>query len=281
MDNTQMARQAWGGVQDHMFLWVLGFLSSVIRLIDQAPDLYDLGNSGAEGAGAAVEQAAPLTGGELALEILILGNMIGLFLLLWLISAVANSALLYSVAELDANKPAGLWSALKTGIRFVPRMIAASILLYLPLLLLTGAVFVVAFVSEMQPTGNANALILPLLCVVMLYMLFMLPLLAFTHRAIVVERLGVFAAIRRGKGVFLKKIGPTFGLAILVFTYAIPFLLAVLVASAIHLVVGIVVATIVVSILAAFQSAAFTLAYREWTGMRAEVQPGEVQLAPA
>lgn len=281
MDNYQIARQAGGLVWHYKFLWVLGFLASVVQFVNQALGEDGTASSGAGGAGAAAAESGPLTTGELALAILVLGNIVGLFILLWLISVVANSALLYSVAELDAGRPAGLWSALKAGIRFVPRMMAASILLYLPVLLLTGAAFVIALVAEMQSPGGADALFLPFLCVVLLYLLLAWPILSFTHRAIVMERKGIFAAIRLGKDVFLKKIAPTYGLVFLVIAYGIPAGLVVFGAQAVHPLVGLVVIAIVVAFMAAFQSAAFTLAFREWVGLRAEVLPDEGQLALA
>jgi hypothetical protein len=279
MNNSQIVREAWRLAWRHKYLWVLGFLASFFNYGTQAL----MASAGQEpaGAGGAAIEPAPLTAVEATMVIVGLGSVVVMFVLLWLVDMAAGAGLYHAVNELDEDRPVGLWPALATGIRCLPRLVTVTILLYLPLVLLPILALAVGFMAEMSVAGGADLVLLAAAGPALLYLFVMLLALEFAQRAIVLERRSVLAAIRYAKVILMTKFGTIVGLAAWVFLYSLPLLLLMGVFTAVNDTFGSLVAIMAAPVFAAFQSASFTLLFRQWMRQTVEVPLEEIQLALA
>jgi hypothetical protein len=254
----------------------------------------------------------------------IIAVLIGLFVLalilalvLQLAGAVCQGALIYLVDAADRGVSLSFSAGLAAGIRNMWRLFLIALLVFSPFVLtvlvaLGGAIVsFIAAITGPQELDAARALTVlalvclgvPFLCLIIVaaYLLGVLAILA--QRAVVLEELGVLAAIRRGWGLLRARfwdlallsliwlaIGIVMGMivALPAMLLAVPFALVIttqepgpgLITLLVVLVLTFVVYAVFISLLnAVFSSALWTLAYKRAAGWQSETAPAPVPTA--
>jgi hypothetical protein len=240
-----------------------------------------------------------------------------LALVLQLAGAVCQGALIYLVDAADRGLPLSFSAGLEAGIRSMWRLFLIALLVFSPfvltVLVMVGAASasVVAAFARTQEFDAARALaVLALVCLGILFLCliivaaFLLGVLAIlAQRAVVLEQLGVVAAIRRGWALLRARfwnfvllsliwiaIGIVVGMivALPAVLLAVPFALVVaarepslaLIALLVVLVLAFVVYAVFIAMLnAVFSSVLWTLAYKRVAGWQPESAPAPVPAA--
>lgn len=252
--------------------------------------------------------------GGLLLGLLGLALLLGLCV--WLLGLIAEAGMIASVDEIDAGGSAGLGHGFRAGISHLSRMIGMSIILYGPVWLIGALSFLAGLVTfgavireqssaPLRGVAILAACLLPLVCLAGIYSLAMMFIFPFAQRSIVLKKLGPMAGIRDGWGVLRAHLGDIVLLALLFMVLGffvgvvaglvvLPLSLVTLlpaiseivrtgtitsgqiVLSFVTFLAAALLSALIASVLRALRSAAFTLAYKEFT----QAQPAPVEDAP-
>lgn len=274
MDFGATISRAFNIVLKHRVLWVLGFLASLAGGLGSA-------SNSLNAQGSAFTSTGP--SGELSPEAerfferivtdpgLIIGALTGLLcvvllisLALWVISIIAQGALIGGVRQIEDEGGATFGQAWSAGARRFWPLLGLSLLLALPglallvlFLLLFGGTLIPIIAATASGDESASAAVAgsllvllcgggALACVGLLYAIIAAALQTFGERAIVLENKGVIEAIGRGWEVFRGNLGNIIVLALLM------FVIGLVVGFVIALVAGVLFApTLVAAILEA------------------------------
>lgn len=236
-----------------------------------------------------------------------------LALVLQLAGAICQGALIYLVDAADRGAPPSFSAGVQAGVRSMWRLFLIALLVFSPfvltvLVMLGGAIasFIAALAGPQEfDAARALAVLalvclgIPFLCLIIVAAFLLSVLAILAQRAVVLEDLGVVAAIRRGWALLLARfwdlvllsliwiaIGIIVGMIVIValpaVLLAVPFVLVIatrepspgLIALLVVLVLAFVVYVVFISMLnAVFSSALWTLAYKRVAGWQPETAP--------
>ena len=227
-------------------------------------------------------------------------------IVMWLVSLIGEAGLIASVNRLELGEKMSLGAGFRAGLSYLKQMVGLSLLLFAPVFLvglILAAVGLAAFFTIDSGNGGfapglgaLGLCILPLICVIFIYTIVAAFVYPFAQRSIIMDGYGVTAGLRHGWQVLKSNFVEILLLAILfaVITFLIGAVLALVavpvalisavpmafgfmsdvtaltigtaIIAAIGFIVLFIVASVVMAIPRTWQSAAFTLGYREWTG---------------
>lgn len=237
-----------------------------------------------------------------------------LTLVLQLAGAICQGALIYLVDAADRGAPLSFSAGLEAGIRSMWRLFLIALLVFSPFVLTILVMVAVAIASViaafagLQEFDAARVLAvlalvclgIPFLCLIIVAAFLLSVLAILAQRAVVLEQLGVVAAIRRGWALLRARfwdfvllsliwlaIGIVVGMimALPAVLLAVPFALVMttqepgpgLIALLVVLVLAFVVYAVLISMLnAVFSSALWTLAYKRVAGWQPQTAPAPV-----
>lgn len=308
MDFGNIVSRGWQITWKNKYLWVLGFLAAFGR---GASANFNYSTNNPEELNQLMETLPVI------LSVMCFAMLVGV--LFWLLSLVAKGGLITAVSRSEQGETMTLGQAFQAGTSKIWSLVGLNLLLYLPLMLI-GLVFagiIVFFVLSAVGTASAfetnpelamDAIgqqlaagatlfllcLCMLMCVMVVFGLFIQFINAFAYRGIMLRNLGVMEAISHGWQVFRQNLAEVLLLSLLflvigmVFGFAIgmvmlPMSLVVMApmfamgsGDGLGMLGGLwlmggafclgLVGAALYSVLITWQSATFTLAYEEWTG---------------
>lgn len=220
-------------------------------------------------------EAGVALGGVAVLVLLLVCVALIVGLVLFAVSTIARGGLIAGVDAVDEERPTGFGDAWSAGWQRVWTLLGINILPAIPAFLLALIAVVIgagaAGLSQMFGPrvafgGALAAVLVPLACVLIPIALVLTLLRTFANRAAMLEGLGVVASYGRGWNVLTGNLGS----AIVLFVLQILINVVVsilLLPAALLLCLFWPLLFLLQGALAAFFSAMWTLAWREWTGL--------------
>jgi hypothetical protein len=217
MRYDEIVGRAWTILWRHRYLWLLGLLGGGEASFG-FPGLPGFGPSGGQPPtlrlGAVPAQLATWPSDHLALLVVLGVLLLAYALAYFLVSCAATPALVRAAAEHDAGRPFGLRIAWRVGVGTFPRLLGLRLLVLLAwlvaLAILAALLGVTAVLAVSHQTLAAIAAGLFLAGLVLL----LIPggvalglVVTLAVRAIVLEQLGVLAAIARGSQLLYRRLG--------------------------------------------------------------------------
>lgn len=222
MDYGELVTRAWNITWNNKFLWVLGFLAALTSAgsngnsFQNSMNESDFVNN--------PEMAAQI--GALVMLLMCVFMIIGL--ILWLLSVAARGGLIAGVNRIDDGEKITLGEAFSAGTSKIWRLIGVYLLAYLPLIIISIVIGVVAVMAiggsvamgslVQNPDEAAAAIVggmgLLGLCLCLLFCAlipvgFVLYFIAeFGTRAAVMEDMGIIESLKQGWQVFKDNLGP-------------------------------------------------------------------------
>jgi hypothetical protein len=292
MDYGRLLSRTWNTVWEHKFLILLGVLVA-------------LGGASFNGSsGGSNVQFSPPDGEftfrlpELAESfdwpnvavpltvILLLGFFVAIKLLFWVIGTIARGGLIAGASTIDDGGTMDFGGAFRAGWQKGWRLLGIGVLPAIPGLILAVAGFglfgllgLYRFAGEaavVAPRTGFGIIVAGLACILVPLALALGLLRTFANRACMLEDLGVIASYRRGLNVLLENIGPALILFLIQIAISIGLIIVMFLPGILMLLCCVLwpVLLIVEGTIAAFFSALWTLAWREWTGMTAMAAVG-------
>lgn len=326
MDIGTTLSRAFKIVLKHRALWLLGFLASLAGSIGNAFNFNPPSSSfSPAGPGDSLSPELERFFDQLSQNAgVIFAGLAGLLcvtlvisIVLWLVSIIASGGLVGGVQQIEETGTTTFGSAWSVGISKFWPLLGLNVLLALPGIALL-ALFLVLLVlvlfgnslalSDAAATGDERAAVASLggalllicgggvlACIGLIYLLLASALQVFGERAIVIENLGVFDALRKGWEVFRNNLGNIILIALLMFVISIvvgfvtaivagllfaPVLAGILlsvssegsvgtatiVLGVLTFTVVIIISAIIAALFTVFYSTTWTLAYRQFTG---------------
>ena len=230
MDYGELVTRAWNITWKNKFLWVLGFLAALTSAgsnsnsFQYTMDESDFVNN--------PEMAAQM--GAMVMVMMCVFMIIGL--ILWLLSVAARGGLIDGVNRIDDGETITLGEAFSAGTSKIWRLIGVYILAYLPLILISFVIGIVAVMAiggsvalgtlAQNPEEAALAIagsmgilglcLCLLICALIPIGLVLYFIAEFGARAAVMEDMGVVESIKKGWQVFKDNLGPVILLWLLV-----------------------------------------------------------------
>jgi len=295
MNYSEILRRSWNIVWEHKFLILLGI---IVALSGSSS------SGGASGSGRSVSQwaqtgemdlpdgwggaiippdaIAPLRGfGLPAVSALVLAAVAGLAVAvgvaIWVASTLARGALISGANDIDAGRATDLGATVAAAWRRGWRLLGIALVPALPALVLAigGIVAAVLYLTVAEVTtgpripAGPNVIWIGLAILVTLLILaavFVLEAVReFANRACMLEECGLVAAYKRGARVLVDHIGPAIVLFLIQIGISLGLLLVLLMPALCCILWPVLLA--VQGTASAFFSTAWTLAWREWTGL--------------
>lgn len=322
MDIGTTLSRAFNIVLKHRALWLLGFLASLASSTGSTFNFNPpSGSFSPAGPGDSLSPELERFFDQLSQNAgLIFAGLAGFLcvalvisIVLWLVSIIASGGLVGGVQQIEETGTTTFGSAWSVGISKFWPLLGLNVLLALPgivllvlfLVLLGGSLIPflagAATGDERAAVGFAGGVLLlmcgggVLACIGLIYLLLASALYVFGERAIVIENLGVFDALRKGWEVFRNNLGNIILIALLMFVISIvigfvtaivagllfaPVLVSILlgvsnegsvgiatiILGALTFIVVIIISAIIAALFTAFYSTTWTLAYRQFTG---------------
>ncbi|RMG89120.1 MAG: hypothetical protein D6706_21890 [Chloroflexi bacterium] len=295
MDYSELVSRAWRIVWNNKYLWVLGFFAALGSTGSGGSNFnFNTGNF----SGSPFSNVNPSVILALACFVLVLS------IVLWLLRLVSEAGMIDAVYRLDEGETVTLGEAFGTGTARLGRLIGVNLMLYAPMILVgLPTLFLVLFVSsstswmgdrqDLLDVGAVLGLCFLLLCCVLIpYLLVVAFIVPFATRGVVVLNLGITDSLRHGWQVLRQNFVEIFLLAVLflVVNMVVGFMIGIaFVPILFGLVIGLgqsiemgslgtaeillfagaflcmgIISAALQSVIRAWQSASFTLAYKEW-----------------
>ncbi len=293
MDYMQIVREAFQMVRQNRLLWLLGFVSIIVSLFSNFSSVFQLRFQATlmDPTSSPTELASQMGG-----WLLFLCFWFILLLVLTVITLSAQGGIVHAVDRIDEGQPITFGDAFRAGWAKVWRLIALLIVLYGPVFVLYFmGVFGVTFMTVLS--GDEGGVFLACLLGVFCIFLFLVLLVAFIYpfamRGIILRGMGIRDSISHGWQVLRGNLGSILVLVfiffliyliiyLVAFAIAAPFALPAFIAQMEGISAGIppteigwfynlfLPFSLVISLIAVFltpwQSAVFTLAYKQFTG---------------
>lgn len=294
MDYGSIIRRAVNVVWDNKFLIVLGILVALGGGGGSSGVSYNFGGGDFDFGQGPQPQAPPdfpqlpelppeaglALGGVAVLVVALLCVALIIGLVLFVVSTIARGGLIAGVDEIEEGQPMSFGQAWSAGWQRVWTLLGVNILPAIPAVILALIALVmgigVAALSEAMgvQVWFLSAVLVPLACVLIPIALVLTLLRTFAIRAAMLEELGVMASYNRGWSVLWDNVGSAIVLFVLQILINVVVTILLL-PAAILLCLFWPLLFILQGALAAFFSAMWTLAWREWTG------PGEIKAKAA
>ena len=232
MDYGNILRRSWDIIWNHKFMMVLGFLAALGSGSMNLGSRGGGGNSGFTLDGSEFDALPRLSeniGAIIAAAGILLMGLICFFiilgLVLWLLRLTAQAGLIDAASRLDGGEKVTFGEAFAAGWHRLGRMIGLNLVLFGIFIIITVVVVVLSGIAiggsfaGMAGSGNDMgalfatlgasfiALFCCLLCVIVVFGVFVSILYPFAQRAIVLENMGVIAGIKRGWQVIRENLG--------------------------------------------------------------------------
>jgi len=295
MDHMQIVRQAFGMVRNHKVLWQLALLIALGGLVIGIFNYFfqlRLQSSMMAPSGSP-EQMATQIGGGLLLNCL----TFLLFLTNTIVGLAVQGGIVHAVDRIDEGERTTFSGAFRAGWAKVWRLLGVLLLLYAPFFFFVFVgTFSVTFATLSlgnDETGVLLACLLGLVCVVLFLGIFISFIYPFAMRGVVIRGMGIREAMGHGWAVLRANLGNILILALIFFVvylliYGIGFVIALpfmsgMVSSVFDpasidpqqfmnsfywaLLPFSIVGSLISVFLIPWQSATFTLAYKQFTGM--------------
>ncbi|MCJ7550430.1 MAG: hypothetical protein MUQ30_12195 [Anaerolineae bacterium] len=217
----------------------------------------------------------PVLAGIVAIVAICIGAVFGLAL--WGVSTTARGGLISGVDTITAGGTSSFGQAFGAGWQRIWQLLGIGIAPAIPGLLIfiagLGMTGVLALASQVFG-GNSfalapgvGAILIPVLCILVPIALVLNLLRTFANRACMLEDLGVFAAYKRGLNVLIANIGPAIVLFVIQIGINIALGLLMLLPGLLMALCCILwpVLIVIEGTKAAYFSALWTLAWKEWT----------------
>lgn len=275
MDYGKLLRRALNIVIEHKYLILLGALAALGGGVGNGNNFTYRTNAGQDNS---TGMHFPAGIGIPLIAFLIIG-LLTIFLLVWVIAAVARGGLVAGVNGIESGATTNFSTAWNSAWSKVLTLAGIALVPLLPLLvlavglLMTGMFFGLAVMVRqgvVTPVSTGFwAVALLLSCLALPFFLGLSLLRTFAERACMLENLGVWAAYQRSWAVIMNNLGPVLllffvqiglgiGLAIVLFVPSVMMTLLCIFWPVLWLIQG---------AIAAFFSTLWTLAWREWTGL--------------
>ncbi len=219
MDYGELITRSWRIVWQNKFLILLGFLAALGGVGNPGAASVNYTFSGDEITPGELERFAeylaniwPYIGGLICLLVIIA-------IVFWLVRLAAQAGLISAAARIDAGEKVTLGESFSAGMRKVGRLIAIDLIVYGPFILLglvaAGATFILAssaigvsvyrggtipddVTAIFAGLGIFIACIVLLICLLLPLLLFATVIYPFAQRGVVLQDLGVIAALGHG-----------------------------------------------------------------------------------
>jgi len=218
------------------------------------------------------------TGVVVGTAIVLIGIAIVIGIVLWAVSTIARGGLIAGVNAIESGAPSDFGPAWRAGWERKWALLGIGVLPAIPSFILAfiglGAVAAL-YVLKAEPGPRlANiGLVAPLVslaCILVPIAVVLSVLRTFANRACMLEGRGVFASYRRGAEVLLENIGPALVLFLLQLAIGIGLGIVFFVPGMVMALCFVLwpVLLLVQGAVASYFSTLWTLAWREWTGLR-------------
>lgn len=236
MDYGNLITRAWNITWNNKFLWVLGFLAALTSAGSNSNSFQQSYNQSDFANNPELFMAI----GAAVLVLTCVFMIIGL--ILWLLSIAARGGLIDGVNRIDDGEAVTLKQAFSAGFKSVWRLIAVYILAYLPLIIISIVVGIIAVMaiggaaamgSMMQnPPDEAGAALVGslgllgmCLCLVVCALIPLTIVLSFIAefavRGVMIQNMGVVDSLSHGWRIFKENLGPVIILSLLLLVIGI------------------------------------------------------------
>jgi hypothetical protein len=299
MDYGRLLSRAWGVIWTHKFLILLGVLVALIGTGGSAsgtgfqfngPDLDFDGRTPRDFRefrdlpgmpempqfrDSPQDWGIPVFVGIVAIVAIGIGAVVGLAL--WGLSTTARGGLISGVDTITTGGTSTFGQAFGAGWQRIWQLLGIGIVPAIPGLLIfivgLGMTGVLALVSQVFGGSSfalapgVGAVLIPVLCILVPIAMILNLLRTFANRACMLEDLGVFAAYKRGLNVLIANIGPAVVLFVLQIGISIALGLLMLLPGLLMALCCVLwpVLILIEGTKAAYFSALWTLAWKEWT----------------
>ncbi len=278
MDYNRLLNRAWTIIWTHKFLIWLGVLAALGGGGGGNNIRWQINESNGSGTPIFNFDESTFAGFPIALLIFIISLALALGLGLWVIATLARGSLIAAVDTIDSGGQATFMTAWEASWQKGWSLLGIALLPAIPILILlvvglvmTGALasFALLFRGDLDFPLRAGlgSLMIALACIAAPLALVLTLLRNFAERACILENLGVLAAYRRGWAVLMHNLGPA--IILFLIQIALTILLGIsMIGPGIVMVLCFLLWPVLLLIggtVAAYFSALWTLAWREWT----------------
>jgi hypothetical protein len=235
MDYGNIITRAWNITWNNKFLWVLGFLAALTSAGSNSNSFQQSYNQSDFANNPELFMAIGAAVLVLTCVFLIIG------LILWLLSIAARGGLIDGVNRIDDGEAVTLKEAFSAGFKSVWRLIGVYILAFLPLIIISIVVGIIAVMaiggaaamgSMMQNPDEAGAALVGSLgllgmclclavCALIPLTIVLSFIAEFAIRGVMIQNMGVLDSLSHGWRIFKENLGPVIILSLLLFVIGI------------------------------------------------------------